>query len=411
MKIGIATAFNGMLDFYSLTSVVKSQIRMIHEAGHTPVFIAHEDFSWKEKPDWLEVRPAVPQLNKIDYNTLNDLSEEHKRFVDICAHRLTNVTLDLDAVLTHDLIFTGWNVPVGLAVKKVSETSKIPWFHWIHSVPGGSRDYWTLPENSYLVYPNHTDKVRVAENFRTWPEKIIIIPHCCDLRDFSMTSEVAKKLVTDYDVFASDLVQVYPIPTDRAEAKGVGEVIRLFAEFKNLGHSVKIIIPNAWCNVEKWHRKVDNYMMLAVQLGLSPNEVIFTSRAIPEMAAGLPMSDIKDLVMCGNIFICPTQSETFGLSLAEAAVSGCLLVLNEDLEMMKEIVGGAGNALWAKFSSSFNKTSHTDEKRYYSDIAKIILHNIENSPSFKSTRYYRQNYRQEAVWKKLEGAILDSKRA
>lgn len=408
MKIGVLTSFGSMMDYYSLTSVVRTQLKMIHAAGHEPVLMAQSDFHWPEKPDWCTIRTPIPTHTKVDYANAANISPEHQELVRQIEQNLVNDVMDLDAILTHDLIFTGWNVPIGLAVRRAARKSG-PWFHWVHSVPGGARDYWILPENSVLVYPNATDRVRCAENFRTFPEKVLVIPHCCDVRDLHVKTELGERIISRYDLLGADLVQVYPIPTDRAEAKGILDVIRMFGCFKRMGRSVKLVIPNAWCNIDPWRNKVRNIMQFANQQGLNRSEVIFTSEAYPEHEVGVPLSVISDLTLCANVFICPTQSETFGLSLAEAAMSGALLILNEDLPMMREIVGGAGNAVWARFSSSFMQTAHDDKDKYLMDIAKLALHAFNNSPSLRSTTYYRQNYRREAVWGALEGAILAAK--
>jgi hypothetical protein len=408
MRIGVATAFSAMMDFYSLTSVVKSQLRMIKAGGHEPVLIGIENFQWNHPMDYVEIRAVLPDFHKIDYAKSEDITPEHLEYSVRCADAMRTHFKDLDAILTHDLIFTGWNLPINLAVHHAAKDVG-PWLHWIHSVPGGSKDFWRVPENSLLVYPNATDRVRCAENFRTWQEKIVVIPHATDLRDIFFTTQFAEKLVTDYDVLGADLVQVYPIPTDRGDAKGIPQVIQIFGQLKALGASVKLIVPNAWCNVDKWRDRVNGYYRLAYENGLTDQEVIFTSKSYPDHEVGLPMEVIKDLALCGNIFICPTKSETFGFSIAEAALAGCLLVLNDDLPPMSEICGGRGNAIWAKMSSNFFTTKHSDEKKYYRDICRIIMHAIESNHSMKSKTHYRQSYRREAIWSKIEGAIMSIK--
>lgn len=414
MKIGILTSFSGMVNYYSLTSVVMTQIKMIHAAGHTPVLMAQEDFTWPEKPEWCEVRRPIPTHTKIDYAKSEDITEEHRALVMIMEENFVREALDLDAIFTHDLIFTGWHMPIGFAVRRAARKCG-PWFHWVHSVPGTvkvgddvkpGRDYWILPDNSWLVYPNATDKVQCAECFRTWPEKVLVIPHCCDVRDLHFKTAAAEKLVTNYDVLGAELVQVYPIPTDRAEAKGIMDVISMFGCLKRLGRSVRLVVPNAWCNVDHLRKKVAGLKLFSHTQGLDGRDVIFTSQVLPEFEVGVPTDVISDLMMCANLFICPTQSETFGLSLAEAALSGSLLVLNKDLPMMTEVCGGAGNAIWAKFSSSFQNTIHVDKDKYFCDIGKIILHAFHSSPELRSRTHYRINYRREAVWSALEQAIL-----
>jgi hypothetical protein len=408
MKIGILTAFSEMLDHYSLTSVVRSQIKMIASAGHEPVLMVQDDFEWKIQETALsnlvEVRKTIPAFNKIDYMGL-DVTQEHAALVPKIAERILQDVADLSAIFTHDLIFTGWNLPINLALQAAARVSG-PYFHWVHSVPSGHRPYWNLPENSWLVYPNQTDRVRCAENFRTWRDRVLVVPHVVDLREFHVRTQVANRLITEFDVLGADLVQVYPIPQDRAKHKGVKEVIEIFGHLKALGKSVRLIFPNAWCNVEERKREVTDYLVLAAQSGLMPQEVIFTSQWRPDLSLGLSQEAVSDLALCGNLFVCPTWSETFGLSLAEAALSGCLLVLNENLPMLREVCGGAANAVWAEFGSFCQATQFVNRKKYLRDIAKIILHTFENSPELMSRTHYRQKYRREAVWRTLESAIL-----
>lgn len=409
MKIGIATAFSGMMDFYSLTSVVRSQMRMIKSAGHQPVLIGLEDFQWPTAPDYVEVRSVIPAFHKIDYKSQAEVTPEHQAYVPRCAEAILTHFKDLDAILAHDLIFLGWNVPIGMAIQQVASHTS-PWLHWIHSVPGGGkRDFWQIPPNSRLVYPNHTDRVRCAEHFSTWQENVVVIPHCVDMRDIFVTTQFAERLITDYDVLGADFVQVYPIPTDRGDAKGIPQVIKMFSFLKKGGYTVRLIVPNAWCNVQQWRDRVEGYYKQAEAQGLTRNEVIFTSAAYPEAEVGVPMEVIKDLALCGNIFICPTKSETFGLSIAEAALAGALLVLNDDLPPMPEVCGGRGNAIWAKFSSNFFTTKHGDEDGYYRDVCKIVAHAADASHAFKSKLHYRKNYRRESVWRIIENTVMSMK--
>lgn len=419
MKIGIATAFSSMMDFYSLTSVVHAQMKMIVESGHRAVFIVMDDFGWHNCPPWaqryikegrLVVRKVIKNFHKLDYMSVEKITPEHVELSKLMEEQIAEATKDLDAVLAHDLLFTGWNLPINLAIREVcTRENQPPWFHWVHSVPSGRRDYWKLPEKSWLVYPNHEDRIRCAEAFGTWKENVLVIPHCSDLRDWMITSPIAHQLITEFDVFSADLVQVYPVPSDRLDAKGIPWVIQLFGMFKKLGKSVRLVCPNAWCTIPQWKQKVEELMELAKRNELTEKEVIFTSRWNPQIEVGLPMSDIRDLVLCGNIFICPPMSETFGLSLAEAASLGNLLVLNEDLPMLKDVVGGAGNAIWAKFGSCFYQVKHQNPELYYHDICQIILHHLDYSHEYKAKTHYRQNYRREAVWNELEKAVLASK--
>jgi hypothetical protein len=105
-----------------------------------------------------------------------------------------------------------------------------------------------------------------------------------------------------------------------------------------------------------------------------------------------------------NLFICPSRSETFGLTVAEAALSGQFLVLNSNLPCMSELAG-AGNALYVTFGSYRQKVDNSDWGRFYGDIARILLHRFDSNEVIKVKTRYRQQYNMDAVWKRIEGVL------
>jgi len=406
MRIGILTAFSGMVEHYSLTRVVLDQLRMIKRAGHHPVLITLSDFKASDLPDYVEVVAVVPRFIKIDYKSMMDLSQEHAELVPSIQSGLREVVKDLDAVLTHDIIFTGWNLPINLAVQQVAGEFEIPWFHWVHSVPGGERrDFWTLPPNSKLIYPNYTDRRRCGEHFGVFESDVLVVPHCLDARDFLLMTDAARFLVNECDLLEADFVQTMPIPTDRMESKGVDQVIPIFGKLKKLGHKVRLIVVNADCGNDAARNKVDNSRIACRLVGLDDDDVVFTSRELKHYALGVPNAVVRDLMLVSNLFICPTKSETFGFTMAEAALTGQLLVLNADLPAVVELAG-AQNALFFHFGSYQQQTFCPDEDRFNLDVAKIIVNTFENDLALKAKNHYKRTYRSDRVWRAIEAAIV-----
>lgn len=394
-----------MIEHYSLTRVVLDQLRMIKRAGHAPVLIVMSDFKGRV-PEYVDVRPAIPTFTKVDYKSMMDMNEDHLALLPTIKDALRGAVNDLDAILTHDIIFTGWNLPLNLAVCGIAGEAKTPWFHWVHSVPGGERrDYWILPANSQLVYPNNTDRRRCAENFGVFESDVLVVPHVLDARNFLLSTDSARFLANQFDLLDADFVQTMPIPTDRMESKGVSQVIPIFGKLKKMGRKVRLIVVNCWCTNDTMKRKVEDARIQCRLAGLDDEEVIFTSREFKHFEAGVPNDVIRDLMLISNLFICPTKSETFGFTVAEAALSGQLLVLNADLPAMMELAG-PGNALYFHFGSYQQHTYHPDEDQFFEDVARIVCHTHDQDLALKAQKHYMRNYRFENVWKIIESAII-----
>lgn len=405
MRIGLLTAFSALVEHYSLTRVVLDQAKMIAHAGHTPVLICLDDFdTTKEVPSYLEILPCIPTFQKIDYARVSDLTEAHKELVGQMADALLMHCNGMQAIFTHDILFTGWNLPMNLAVHRVAGSMFPFWMHWIHSVPMGGRDYWRLPPNGKLVYPNATDRVLCAEQFQVHSEEVLTIPHSLDARNFLFTTERAKELVTRFSLYAADIVMTYPVPTDRMEHKGIDQVIQVLAKIKQEGGTVKLIVCNAWCTNDELRVKVRRTKALAASLNLNEQEVIFTSEVWPDLAVGVPNEVIRDLMLYSNLFICPTKSETFGLTVAEAALSGQLLVLNANLPMQAELAGPQ-NAIYFAFGSLRQTPHNKDWDKTYLDMARVIMHRFAYDNALTIKTRYRQRYSMETVWRKIEAAL------
>lgn len=71
--------------------------------------------------------------------------------------------------------------------------------------------------------------------------------------------------------------------------------------------------------------------------GLSADNLLFTSDI--GYPLGFPREGVMELFQLSNLFICPSYSESFGLTVLEAASRGNFLVLNQAVPALQELGG------------------------------------------------------------------------
>ena len=413
-KVAILTTFGEFLPGYSLSGIVQDQAEMLSRHGHDVHLFVNEKYHGESFPAKITLRKEIPFAHLHDYRHRNELKTEHKMTVNamrkLCVETLMQ---EFDIVFTHDFVFTGWNMPYALGIieaAKADKDSKTRWLHWIHSVPSPMFDWWNIREygtKHRLIYPNKTDALRVAEQYRGQLKDVRVIPHIKDLRSFFDFHEDTCMFIDEHPaVMQADIVQILPASVDRLEAKRVREVMLLFSRIKQKGFSICLVIANQWATGKQQKEDVEKYKKIARRNGLkTEQEVIFTSDFRPEYEVGIPKHMVRELFMCSNLLIFPTREESFGLAVPEAALaSGAFLVLNKSLTMQIEISGF--NALYFDFGSYHQDVVHQDEGAYFTDVATIILGRMTRNESLRSRTFMRQTYNWDALYEKKYSTVM-----
>jgi len=144
--------------------------------------------------------------------------------------------------------------------------------------------------------------------------------------------------------------------------------------------------------------------------GLSDEDIAFTSDlGYPN---GFPRKAVLELFTLSNLFICPSYSESFGLTVIEAASRGNFLVLNKAVPALEEI----GKKLKAYFMRWDARNFGFDTKEIYkpSEQAYLEEHAMEivdlirdNSIIFAKT-LARQMFCPKWVWYNQLQPLLDT---
>lgn len=417
-KVAILTNFMEFFPGYSLTGIILDQVEMLKKYGHDVHLYVNTGYNdnpddpGKAAPEGVPLHKRIPFSHLVDYKSINDLSDEHRALVSETASNLREDLKDTDIVFTHDFVFTGWNLPYGLACAEASaDLPDTRWMHWIHSVPSARFDWWDLkiygPKHK-LVYPNKTDQLMCAEMYHTYNANVLHIPHIKDYRTwFDFCGETRQFIEWNPGIMQSDIVQVYPASVDRLEAKRVREVILIFSYLKKMGFSVNLTIAAQWATGRQQKEDITHYKKIASRNGLTIGEdLVFTPDfKPPKYEVGVSKRILRELFLMSNLFIFPTREESFGLVMPEASLTGgCLMVLNKSLTQQMEISGFS--TLYFDFGSFSNNHCVDNENQYFSDIAKIIVGRLNDNESIMTRTHLRKTLNMDYVYNKYYGPAI-----
>lgn len=411
MKIGVATTFLDLKPSYSLATVVTNQLKALVDHGYETVLLALPPFDATGVPEGVEIRRVIPQIYLEPYGGRDPKKidqQDVSRDIEVIFHAMEQHMTDLDVIITHDWMLVDTFAPYAAALQLVPQSeilSKKKWLHWIHSHPARYEYFeypWSaqfeIPAGHKIVYLNNADIISVAERYQGTLDDVRVVHNPTDPRTFFNLHPLTKIMIDGLGLLDADIMQVYPVSTPRmVENKQVDKIIRLLSHLKGLGKKVKLVVCNAHANGEKEKQLIREIIDYGWKLGLTKDELIFTSLInVPEWEHGVPHDVVRDLFLISNLFIFPTTSENCPLILLEAAAAKNLLVLNDDFPPLKEFFGS--DALYFKFGSVRVKTQYLDENQYYQDMAKIIASELGKNRNLKSFTTLKQKFNYDYIF-------------
>ncbi|HPY64443.1 MAG TPA: glycosyltransferase [Smithellaceae bacterium] len=411
MKVAILTNFNEFHPGYSLTGIVCDQARMLYEHGNEVHVFASEEFNDKSFPApakaTLHAGPGrgVPQSKLIDYRSRDDISPEHVKHANRIADFLARELQDFDIAFSHDWIFTGWNLPYSAGIKMANQRlPKLGWMHWLHSIPTQHFDWWRGEEYGHrhrIISPSKSMINHTHDAYKCDREMIVAIPHIKDLRTWFDFSDEACDFIADHpNAMQADVVCVYPASSDRLTAKNVGAVISIIGAMKRRCLSVCLIIANQWATGRQRRQDLQQFIDLAEEAKLAvDSEFIFTSEwRRPQYSTGISKRFLRELMMCGNLFIFPTREESFGLVSPEAALCGNFLVLNRNLPVLGEVLLDEG--LYLPFHSFENQLNVDPDVWIHilDHYAGVILSRMRHNESIMTRTMVRQTLNYDRLY-------------
>ena len=427
MKVGILTMFNGLASIYSLVNVVADEIRMLLNQGIEVRLLVCEDLPDREKTgiyldpriEWVRVcnRYRGKQIQWRDYHSPS--VPIHSTFMDeatVVGKDLVRKLSNLDVCIMHDIHYQGWHLLHNVAVRyaaarlpnlrviavtqaRPEESQMYNSVSWPHSAR------YTPMDHTIYTYPTSCGLPSLSRQYRVDLKRCRVLNNTLDLLEYMNPQILA--LHEKVDLLSPDLLIVYPARFTRA--KKFEKVAMLAGAMRKVsGYSTKVIFsefPAMDTISEEYKSEIRHFGGLC---GLEPDDMVFVSEQGYPM--GLKRESILNLFTLSNVFLCPSCSESFGLTALEAAAMGNFLVLNEAVPALKEL-GDMLHAYYLRWDAcnfGFNteESYYPGELEYYEEHGKIILETLEQNPLFQAKRNVRRRYSPKWVYENQLKALL-----
>lgn len=426
MKVAILTMFNGLDSTYSLVNVVAEHLRMLLDAHIETKVLVSEDcpdeqrygIFTDENLEWTKVcnRLNGKQIHWHDYSMPD--GEIHDTFFDeanIIAQDFVDKLSDVDVCIMHDIHYQGWHLVHNVAIRKAQE--KLPNIKFIaitHSAPVKrpsnpkwpfSARYSIMPNTTY-IYPTHSGIPALASQYNVPEGKCRVVNNSLDL--MTNMSEDVKLIHKNFDLLSPDILIVYP---GRLTTGKKFEKVTAFAGAirKKTELNVKVV----FCDFPSMDIKPEIYKSLIRKVGesfgLDKLDVLFTSDL--GYSNGFPRKGVLELFTLSNLFVCPSFSESFGLTVLEAASRGNFLVLNQAVPALEEL-GKKLNSYFMRwdarnFGFDTTETYKPSEQIYLEINADKVINLMRDNPVINAKTLTRQRFSPKWVWKNQLEPLLE----
>lgn len=418
MKVALLTMFNGLDSTYSLVNVVAEQLRMLLDAGMDPVLMVSENCPMEnrygvfldERIKWEKVVNTLngKQIHWQDYSQPE--GKVHSTFfneTNIIAEDFVKKLEDVDVCIMHDIHYQGWHLVHNVAIRKAQEKlSKVKFIAFTHSAPVNrppdpkwpfSARYSPMP-NTIYVYPTQSGLAALAKQYNVPEGRCRAVNNSLDILSFA--SEELQALSKEVDLQSPDILMIYP--GRLTQGKKFEKVAMLGGAIKkSCEKSVKIIFcdfPSSDIPSKSYKSYIRSQ---GSAFGLKSEDIFFTSDK-KEFKHGFPRKSVLELFSLSNLFICPSFSESFGLTVLEAASRGNFIVLNERVPALEEL-GKNLNSYFMKwdarnFGYDTNESYNPSEQAYLTEHGQIIVNKMRENPVIQAKTLARQRYSPKWIW-------------
>ena len=417
MKVAVLTMFNGLSSTYSLVNVVAEHLKMLLDAGVPTKVLVSEDcpdsdrrgvFA-REELEWVKITNRLDgkPIRWRDYSQPDgQVHEDFYREADAIARDLREALADVDVCMMHDILYQGWHLVHNVAVRKAQEDlPHVRFVAFTHSAPVNrppapqypfSCRYTPMP-NTVYVYPTQSGIPALARQYAVPEGRCRVVSNSLDLLA-SMSADTAA-VHREMDLLAPEFLVAYPARF--TTGKRFEKVAALAGAIKRkTERSVKVV----FCDFPSMDTDGPQYKRViratGEVCGLEEGDLLFTSDL--GYTEGFPRSAVLELFTLSNLFICPSYSESFGLTVLEAASRGNFLVLNEAVPALEELGKrlGAYFMRWdaRNFGFDTRETYQPSEMGYLESHAVKIADRMRDNAVLRAKTLTRRAFSPGWVW-------------
>ncbi len=418
MKVAILTMFNGLSSTYSLVNVVESHLNIFLKQGLDVKVLVSEDCPdnerygvyLDERIEWIKVTNRLNGKQIIWRDYVQSTGKLHDTFyeeVDVIAKDFVKHLEDVDVCFMHDILYQGWHYVHNMAIRKAQkELSKVKFIAFTHSLPVNRPNVikeefsgrYTRMDNTLFAYPTLSGIPALSRQYNIGEGFCRVIYNINPV--FLGLSDEVQELHRKVDLLSPEVLIVYPgrlTPGKQFEKiVALGGAIKRYYE-----KSVKII----YCDFKSMDISSELYkkeiVNIGVYSGLSKDDIVFTSDH--GFANGFPRKSVLDLFTLSNLYICPSFSESFGLTVLEASSRGNFIVLNQAVPALEEL-GKNISAYFMRWNArnfGYDTTENyfPSEEEYYKEHGGIILNKMRENPVLQAKTKARTMYNDEWIWR------------
>ena len=411
MKVAILTMFSGLSPTYSLVNVVADQIGMLLRSGVSVKVLVSETCPDQERTgvfrdkniEWVKITNTREGKAIVWHDYSAPVGKVHETFyeeAELIAQDYVRYLKDVDVCIMHDILYQGWHLVHNIAIRKAQKKlSHVRFLAFTHSLPVNrpkemeapfSARFTGMPRTKF-VYPTYSGIPALARQYDVPEGKCAVVYNTLPLLS-AMRPEV-RQVAGGMDLINAEILAVYPARLTMGKqfekVAALAGAIRTETE-KN----TKVIFcdfPSADIPSQLYKTMI---RMEGVRYGLQKEDLLFTSDiGYPD---GFPRQGVFELFTLSNLFICPSYSESFGLTVLEAGSRGNFLVLNEAVPALKEV----GEALGAYFmrwdARNFGYDTREkyvpSEEAYYREHGRAIVDSMREDRSLKAKTVIRNKY-------------------